>query len=212
IVRLYIFSKLLFNKLKQQYSHLPVIKNIEIKQPKFIKFYQEIEAEATDNLLILLKDGYSVSLVSSAGTPLISDPGYLLVKKCFESKIKVESVPGPSAFLTALTSSGLSANQLLFLGFIPKKMSKKDKLFKNLYRLLGNSDLKPTIIFYESPFRLIRTLKTMFKIFGDIEIVVGRELTKIHEHVAKMKISEALNKFEKTKGEFVILFQKMNHE
>jgi len=179
------------------------------KRPQFLSYYEQNEQQRIPQIISLLKQGKSVALVSNAGTPTISDPGFKLVRKCINEGIKVISIPGPSAILTALTSSGLPTDKFLFLGFLPKKQGKRKKLFQTL--LQCNSTLIQiglTIIFFESPHRLIESLSDLKEIFGDINIVLCRELTKIHEEVRREKISQALRHFTKTppRGEFTLLF------
>jgi len=139
----------------------------------------------------------TVALVSDAGTPLISDPGYKLVSECIKRGIPVVSIPGPSALLAALTSSGLPTNHFTFLGYPPEKQSHRIRLFGSLPKDL-------TIIFYVAPHKLQQTLLDLKQSLGDIDIVIARELTKIHEEIWRGKLSEAqLRDF---KGELVILF------
>src|SRR3989344_1940976 len=110
-----------------------------------------------------------IALVSDAGTPLVSDPGYKLVRDAIAKGIKVESIPGPSAVVSALTVSGLAPDRFLYLGYLPKKDGKRKNLLADV-KALKNS-FKTTIIFYESPFRLLKTLESIMAIFGDIDIV-----------------------------------------
>ncbi len=168
------------------------------------------EAKQVPMLVSRLKNEH-LALVSDAGTPLISDPGFKLVRECIKEGIKVESIPGPSSVLTALTVSGLPPNKFLFLGYLPNKQTKRQRLLESLFTILQSmedKDLKTTIIFYEAPHRLLEALEDIQKIFGDIDIVICRELTKLHEEVRREKISESIEHFQKTtpKGEFTILF------
>ena len=142
-----------------------------------------------------------MALVSNAGTPTISDPGYKLVRECINENIPVESIPGPSSVLTALTSSGLPTDKFLFFGFLPKKEGKRKQILESLPK-------KTTIIFFESPFRLLKTLKELKELLGDINVVICRELTKVFEDVRREKVQASINHFleVKPKGEFVILF------
>ncbi len=114
------------------------------------------------------------------------------------------SIPGPSAILTALTSSGLPTDKFLFLGFLPKRQGKRQKVLRDLSLLLHS--IRATVVIFEAPHRLLTTMTDLKEIFGDIEIVICRELTKIHEEVWRGKISQAIQRFEKPLGEFVILF------
>ncbi|MBI4037774.1 16S rRNA (cytidine(1402)-2'-O)-methyltransferase [Candidatus Curtissbacteria bacterium] len=152
-----------------------------------------------------LKDGRSIALVSDAGTPLISDPGFKLVREALKHEIRVESIPGPSAVISALTISGLPPDKFLFLGYLPKKDGKRRKIISDLKSFA--QIIRPTIILYESPYRLTKTLTDIMDIFGDIEIVTGRELTKSFEEVNRMRISEILTHYSQgVKGELVVLF------
>lgn len=183
----------------------------EKNSPKLISFYDSIETNRTPELIELLNNGHNVALVSDAGTPLINDPGYLLVKESRKRNIPVISIPGPAAFLAALTSSGLPANQFMFLGYPPKKTSHRKKLFNSIKDLLAGSQADPlrnnsTMIFYCAPHKLEATLKDIMEIFGDIEVTLARELTKLHEQIWTGRIFDALTTFPHPKGEFVILF------
>ncbi|OIO37094.1 MAG: 16S rRNA (cytidine(1402)-2'-O)-methyltransferase [Candidatus Omnitrophica bacterium CG1_02_46_14] len=160
------------------------------------------EKQRSGVLLEKIKNGMNIALVSDAGTPGIADPGYRLITGAVREGIKIEALPGPSAFLTALVLSGLPTDRFTFEGFFPVKSGqKKTKL------LLLKEDTR-TIIFYESPHRFLKTLETIHETLGDIEIVVARELTKKFEEVVRKKVSEVIVHFSNKKvlGEFVILF------
>ena len=146
-------------------------------------------------------------MVSDSGTPLISDPGYKLVRECLKQQIKVTVVPGPSALINALTVSGLPPNQFLFLGYLPAKSGLRIKLLTDLKNTFNHSELKPTVIFYESPHRLNRTLTDIKIIFGDIKVVIARELTKVYEEIFSENISEILKAGKNLKGEITLLFE-----
>jgi len=180
-----------------------LLQKLEIKtKPQLLSYYEENEQGRIPQIIGFLKQNKSVALVSNAGTPTISDPGYKLVRECLRQEIAVESIPGPSSILTALTLSGLPTDKFLFLGFLPKKEGKRKTILESLPK-------KTTIIFFESPFRLLKTLKELKEIFGDIDIVICRELTKIFEEIQREKIGDLINHFEqiKPKGELTILFQ-----
>jgi 16S rRNA (cytidine1402-2'-O)-methyltransferase len=172
-----------------------------VNKPQLLSYYEENEQGRIPQIVNFLKEGKSVALVSNAGTPTISDPGYKLVRECLNQGIQVESIPGASSVLTALTVSGLPTDKFLFLGFLPKKEGKRKKILETL-------PIKTTIIFFESPFRLLKTLNEIKNLLGDIEIVICRELTKIHEEIRREKISQSISYFEKTKpkGEFTLCF------
>lgn len=182
-----------------------LLQKLNLPKKKLISFFEGNEARRLPELLALLKAGQSVALVSNAGTPTISDPGYKLVRACIKQKIPVVPIPGASALLAALVASGLATDRFLFLGFLPKKAAKKERIFKSL-------PTKTTIIFYESPSRLIKTLQQMKEILGDINIVVARELTKLHEEIRREKISQVMFHFQQTKprGELTVLFRGCN--
>lgn len=181
-----------------------LLNRLGIPKKQLLSYYEENEQRRIPEILELLKQGKSIALVSNSGTPTISDPGYKLVRECLNQGIKVEAIPGPSAILTALVSSGLPTDKFLFLGFLPQKQGKRLKLLKNCKLL----PVSCTLIFYESPYRLIKTLNDMFVISGDLEIVICRELTKIYEEIKRGKINELITYFEKNqpKGEFTVLF------
>lgn len=168
--------------------------------------YEENEVKRIPEVLNVLQNGKNVVLVSDAGTPLISDPGFKLVRKCIIQGIRVESIPGPSSVISALVVSGLPSDKFTFVGFLPKKPGHRLTLLKNLHQSLEL--IKSTVILFESPFRLVKTLGELQTVFGDREVVVVRELTKIHEEVKRGKISELKIHFRKVspKGEIVILF------
>lgn len=179
----------------------------DASRAKLISYYEENELRRIPQIIKLLKEGEDVALVSSAGTPTISDPGFKLVRECTRQGIKTEIVPGPSAVLAALVASGLPTDKFLFLGFLPKKQGKRIRLLKDLALMIPI--IRVTTIIFISPHRFIKELKDVRKVFGEIEIVLCRELTKIHEEIRREKISWAINHFENTKprGEFVLLFQ-----
>lgn len=144
----------------------------------------------------MLAGGRNVALVSDAGTPLISDPGYRLVSEAIKRGIKVVPVPGPTAALAALMASGLPTNRFLFLGYPPEKQSHRKKLFRSLPK-------GTTAIFYCAPHKLRQTLTDMRDVFGDIGMVIARELTKAHEEIWRGSLYEALAR--SFKGELVLL-------
>lgn len=172
-----------------------------------LSYYEQNEFKRIPQILNALHNGISVALVSDAGTPTISDPGFKLVRECIGQGIKVESIPGPSSVISALVVSGLPTDKFLFLGFPPKKPGHRKSMFEKVKS--ANEFVKSTVIFFESPHHLLRTLEDLKEVFGDIDIVICRELTKIYEEVRREKLSEAISHFIKVvpKGEFVILLQ-----
>ena len=153
----------------------------------------------------MLNEGYNIALVSDAGLPLISDPGYELVVAAHSYDIHVETVPGPNAGLTALMASGLPSYTYTFLGFLPRK--EKDKVAVLQERMFQDS----TLIIYESPFRVVETLKAIAKVDDTRRVAVGRELTKKFEQIVMQEVGHLINAFQNDeimqKGEFVILIE-----
>ena len=177
-----------------------LLNHLEIK--KTLKSYHKFnEHKIVESIINKLKNGCRVGLISDAGTPGISDPGYLIVKKCIEHNIEVECLPGPTALIPALVISGLPCERFTFEGFLPIKKGRKTRLEE-----LSNE--KRTMIFYESPHKLIKTLKDFSKTFGDQrEISVTKEISKVFELTCRGKIVEVIEQINETKikGEFVIV-------
>lgn len=182
-----------------------LLNNYQIKK-SFIILNNFNENRIFSQIIQRLMNGENLCLVSDGGTPLISDPGYKLVRSCLEQGIEVDSLPGPSSVITALTLSGLPPDKFLFLGYLPEKPGKRVKLLQELEA--RRYTLNPTFIIFVAPHKLIRTLEDMKEIFGNKEIILARELTKIHQSVVKQTISSWLEDFQKTspKGEAVLLF------
>lgn len=164
------------------------------------------EARAFPSLLEKLQNGQNLALVSDAGTPLVSDPGYKLVRECLAQNIEVDSLPGPTSILPALTLSGLPPDKFLFLGYLPEKSGKRTELLKNL--IIMNDSVSATFIVFVAPHKLLRTIENMQQIFGNINIVLAKELSKIHQSVKNQKINDFLEAFKKKppKGEYILLF------
>jgi len=180
-----------------------LLKKLEIdNNPQLLSYYEENEAGRIPQIISLLKLGKNVALVSNAGTPTISDPGFKLVRECIKENINVEAIPGASAVLSALIVSGLPTDKFIFLGFLPKKEGKRKKILEKLEK-------DTTTIIYVSPYRLVKRLEELKSLFGDIEVVVCRELTKMHEEVKRDKISDLLSYFgkKKIKGEITLCFK-----
>lgn len=163
------------------------------------------EAKVFPQIIERLKSGQNLALVSDAGTPLISDPGYKLVRECISEKIPVDSLPGPSSVLTALTLSGLSPDKFTFLGYLPEKGSKRIKMLKDI--LATNYQLPTTYIAFVSPYKLLTTLSDIKEVFGDIDIVLAHELTKIHQSVGSKPVSKWLEELKNPKGEYILLLR-----
>lgn len=180
-----------------------LLKAYDIQTP--LKPYHDHNGEQVrPKVLQKLQEGASVALISDAGTPLISDPGYKLVQACYEENLYVTAIPGPSAHVMALTLSGLPSDQFFFGGFIPPKAKAREDF------LIGLQNLKSTLIFYETGPRLEKSLRSMQTVLGDRSIALARELTKTYEEVRRGRISEICERIKTEgppKGEIVLVVQ-----
>ena len=170
-------------------------------ETKTIAFHSFNEHAKTKSIIEQLKAGTSIALLSDAGTPGISDPGFLLVRECINNEAEVECLPGPTAFVPALVSSGLPCDRFSFEGFLPVKKGRTKRL-KEL-----SAETK-TMVFYESPHRILKTLNDLSNYFDvESQISVSRELTKLYEETFRGTIKESVEHFDKNKpkGEFVIV-------
>ena len=168
-----------------------------------VSYYEHNRLTRIPKIIDHLNTGKDVAVVTDAGTPGISDPAYKLIRAAIESGNRIEAIPGPSASITALTASGLPTDRFIFEGFLPHKKGRKAKLTRL-------SAIEATVIFYESPKRIVRTLKDILEFMGDRPAVIGRELTKLHEEMIRGNVSKLLSHFtQKTpRGEFVIMIGK----
>lgn len=182
-----------------------LLKHYNISKP-LTAFHQHNEHKSLDKIIDKINSGSTIALVSDAGTPGISDPGFLLVRACVENNIDVECLPGATAFVPALVSSGFPCDKFVFEGFLPHKKGRQTRL-----KLLQEENR--TIVFYESPHRLLKTLQQFKEYFGDERrIAVCRELTKIHEEVIRGTAEELINYYNANtlKGEIVIIVEGKN--
>ncbi|MBI2315427.1 16S rRNA (cytidine(1402)-2'-O)-methyltransferase [Candidatus Daviesbacteria bacterium] len=163
------------------------------------------EARTSPQIIERLKSGQNLALVSDAGTPLISDPGYKLVRECIQQGIEIDSLPGPSSVITALTLSGLPPDKFTFLGYPPEKSGQRLNWFKSLGSHLEGGKLNYTILMFAAPHKLTKILEDLKVVFGDIEVVLAHELTKIHQSAEMKKISEWLKTLKTPKGEYILL-------
>lgn len=177
-----------------------------LRSARLISYYEQNELQRIPEIISALKDGLNIALVSDAGTPTISDPGFKLVREAIKEGIKVESIPGPSSVISALVSSGLPTDKFLFLGYPPRKPGHRKTFLVNIASMIRI--IKATIIIFEAPHKLLKTLGEMEEVFGNIDIVICRELTKVYEEIRREKISISIEHFSKItpKGEFVLLF------
>jgi 16S rRNA (cytidine1402-2'-O)-methyltransferase len=176
---------------------------LELPKKELISFHGYTDSGKADWLIERLKKGEHLVLVSDAGTPGISDPGFVVVSKVREAGLPIEVIPGASAFLAALSISGLPINQFTYIGFLPLKKGRQTML-------LSFKEEERTIVFYESPHRILKTLSELSATLAEQperKIVIARELTKMHEEIVTAKISEIeeVSKSLKVKGEFVII-------
>lgn len=165
--------------------------------------YDEIERKKGAALVEKILGGHSLAYVSDAGTPLISDPGYHLVRSAIEAGIPVVSIPGPSAVIAALSVSGMPSDRFAFFGFLPEKAGRRQSFLRKL------KELPMTLVFYESPRRLVDSLKDIRDVLGDREVAVTRELTKVFEEVIRGRADEIIDKLEAAgvKGEITLLVE-----
>ncbi len=164
-------------------------------------YFEYNKIQKGDYLLKLLNEGKSVALVSDAGTPGISDPGYNIIRLCIDNGVPVVPIPGPSGIIAALTISGKPTNEFTFAGFLSPKPIKRKNQLRKLH------DEKRTIILYESVHRIEKLLGDILEVYGDTEVVVAREVTKKFEEIRREKVSLSLEHFKahKPKGEFIVI-------
>ncbi len=168
---------------------------------KLVSLHEHNEASRLPRLLEQLEEGAKIALVSDAGTPLLSDPGFLLVREAASRNLAVEAVPGPSAVLAALVVSGLPPYPFTFAGFPPPKSGKRQRFFERF------GELGHTLVFFESPHRIIASLDDALAVFGDRRVAVARELTKMHEEVVRGGLGDVLAEIrDKTpRGEYAVV-------
>ena len=168
-----------------------------------ISYFEHNELKRIPQIIKKINKGVDCALITDAGTPGISDPAYKLIRRAIDENIKVESIPGPNAVITSLTASGLPTDRFLFEGFLPNKKNRKSRL----ERLKKEN---ATLIFFENPNRLRRTLKDIQMFLGDRPAVIAREMTKIHEEYIRGTVSQLISYTEKNKlkGECVLLIGK----
>jgi len=172
---------------------------------KTISYHEHNEQQRAAQLIDLLKQGSDVAVVSDAGTPSISDPGFRLVRAAIENEVPVVPVPGPSALISALIAAGLPTDEFFFAGFLPSKLNARRARLTELKSVPG------TLIFYEAPHRLSATLKDAYETLGEREAVIARELTKLHEEIRRGRLSELATHYaneDNARGEIVVLIDR----
>ena len=177
-----------------------LLKHFEIKKPQ-LSFHEHNEEQAGDRIIDLLKQGKSVAVVSDAGTPGISDPGFTLVRRAIHEQLDVTMIPGPVAFVMALVLSGLPVHSFTFRGFPPRKSGPRRRFLE------VDKNAPHTLIFYESPYRIEAFLKDALEVFGDREAALANDLTKFYEQVMRGNLSMLLDLVaqSKPKGEYTIV-------
>ena len=170
---------------------------------KMMSYHEHSNEKETKRIISLLLDGKNLALISDAGTPTISDPGYGLIRDCIKKEIKIIPIPGASAITTAMSVSGLPSDSFTFFGFLPQKKGR----IKKIKELLNVDN---TIILFERPFRLEKTLNQLKEYLGNRSVVVGRELTKLYEEIIRGNLEDVIKYFSKSKvkGEIVIMIGK----
>ncbi|MDT8393880.1 MAG: 16S rRNA (cytidine(1402)-2'-O)-methyltransferase [Bacteroidales bacterium] len=182
-----------------------LLKHLEIARP-LQAFHQHNEHKVLDRIIMRIKNGETAALISDAGTPAISDPGFLLVRECIREGIDCICLPGPTAFIPALVCSGLPCERFTFEGFLPHKKGRQSRL-----KALALEER--TMVFYESPHRLLKTLIQFAEFFGpERPATVSREISKVYEETVRGTLSGIINHFESNpiKGEFVLVVQGVN--
>ncbi len=164
-------------------------------------YFEYNKIRKTDYLLKILKEGKSVALVSDAGTPGISDPGYKIIRMCIDNNVPVIPIPGPSGLLTALTVSGKPTDKFTFEGFLSNKSARRKNQLKKL------KEERRTAVLYESPHRIQKLLEDILEIYGDVDIALARELTKKFEELRREKVSASIKHFKNSapRGEFIVI-------
>lgn len=176
-----------------------LLQHFQISTPT-VSYYDFNESERTGQIIDRLQQGESVALVSDAGTPLLSDPGFVLVRESIRAGIRIEPVPGSSALLACLVAAGFPANEFFFAGFLPAKAAQRRR---RLRQLISH---KTTLVFYESSHRIVETLEDLVQLCPDAPLAVGRELTKLHEEFLRAYPAQVLQQLGKDpKGEFVVV-------
>ena len=179
---------------------LKLLNHLGISKP-LISYYRHTEEVKYEKILEKIKEGNNIALISDAGTPIISDPGEVIVKEAIKENIEMIPIPGACALINALIASGLNTKEFAFYGFLPLDKKLRNEKMEDIQKQ------NKTIIFYEAPHRLEKTLAELLDRFGNIEIVIAKELTKIHESFIRGRIEDILPTLKDVKGEYIILFE-----
>ena len=182
---------------------LKLLNYYQISKP-LISYHRHNEEVKTDILIEKALNGENIAIVTDAGTPGISDPGEEIVKEAIENRIDIVPIPGACAFINALVASGINTKQFSFYGFLPMNKKLRDKAFEKILKE------NKTIIIYEAPHKLQKTLQDILKNIGDVFCVIAKELTKVHESFYRGKVSELISECNEPKGEYIILLDLNN--
>jgi len=172
---------------------------------KLISYHKFNESERVEEIISNIENGKTVSVISDAGMPIINDPGFVILQEVIKKGISYEILPGACALINGICGSGFDVTNFVYMGFVPKTESEREKFFKNF------KDMSVTGIFYESPHRLLKTLKSLYAQFGNINVCVCRELTKLFEEYKRGCINEIISYYEEkgVKGEIVLVIEKI---
>lgn len=186
-----------------------LLNHYEIKKPLIVlNDFNEFKSE--DYILSKLREGKNLALVSDAGTPLVSDPGYKIVRAAIEQGLEVDSLPGASSVTTALTLSAMPPDKFMFVGYLPEKEGRRKSQYQHFAEI---SKLIPTtFIIFVAPHKLLKTLEEIKTELNDPQIVLAKELTKIHQDIKRGKASEILEKVKTPKGEYILLLRTASEE
>jgi 16S rRNA (cytidine1402-2'-O)-methyltransferase len=178
-----------------------LLQRYQIPKKPLLSYHSHNENQSTKKIIEIIESGQSVGLISDAGTPLISDPGFDLISEMIERDLPITSIPGPCAAICALTLSGFPVTEFVFLGFLSRKQSHREEALRK--------HTTSTLVLYEAPHRILHTLECIYSVLGDRSIVIGRELTKRFEEVNRGQISALITLYQnkEPKGEFVIIIQ-----
>ena len=180
-----------------------LLSHYQIKKP-MVSYHEFNKMDQENKIITDLRDGKNIALISDAGTPGISDPGYEIIGKVIEEGFHVVSIPGASAILSALVTSGLVIQPFTFIGFLPRKISEQKEMLKSYV------ERAETLVIYESPMRIEKTLQTLYEVLGNRKISIARELTKAFETIIRTSLSDAISMEMNPKGEYVIIIEGSN--
>lgn len=186
---------------------LKLLNHFDIKKP-LVSYHQHNENFKSEDIISKLREGKNIALVSDAGTPGISDPGSVIIQKCIEENIDFEVLTGATAVTTALVYSGLDTTKFLFRGFIPRENKERNPIIQDL------KERQETLIFYEAPHRLIKTLEFLYENLGNRKIAICRELTKLYEEIIRLPLEDAIKYYneKEPRGEYVLVVEGKSEE